>query len=496
VNAREVFEALAALPGARLVSSPTGDIASSVVLGGVEIGHARVVDEAPLRKAWRARADGGPTPLLLVVDDPQRKATVRALGPLASDGPVRAVGSAEMLAVLSRLPSLSSLHAVRELAEEIDRLDRTGIAGLTVTGLGTHHLFAERLRHTPAWLELTKLAEPAHGEWRELLGALGFRLERRATRGWIVRHEGRPIAVVWPLADPAAFSKLDRDGRPPEGVLLNACHEEGVPYGILASGARLRLFEADPVTGSAAARYLELDAAALAPEDRPLLGLLSPAYLAEGRFAALMEDARAFGVGVRERVDRAIRERVLPVLGLELGRWAKAESWDLADDERRGELEAAALTFVFRALFLLYAESAGHLPTAQESYRPHSLSRIVRDAHDRAEELGARSTTLWRRVGTLVEAMRTGDPAMAVPAYNGALFAADGFDGAEILERAAIPDRALGPALAALGIDPESDAGVDFSGLAIRGTALAAPLRRRPRLRLRRAPRPVLAGRA
>ncbi len=254
VNAREIFEALAALPGARLVSSPTGDIASSVVLGGVEIGHARVVDEAPLRKAWRARADGGPTPLLLVVDDPQHEATVRALGPLAPDGPIRAVGSPEMLAVLSRLPSLSSLHAVRELAEEIDRLDRTGIAGLTVTGLGTHHLFAERLRHTPSWTELTELAEPAHGEWRQLLGALGFRLERRPTRGWLARHEGRPIAVVWPLADPAAFSKLDRDGRPPEGVLLNACREEGVPYGLLASGARLRLFEADPVTGSAAAR--------------------------------------------------------------------------------------------------------------------------------------------------------------------------------------------------------------------------------------------------
>jgi len=467
LNARELFEALTALPAARAVSSPTASIASSLVLGGVEIGHAEVVDEGPLRRAWRERANRGPTPLLLLVDDPERDATLRALGPLAAEGPIRAVGSAEMLAVLSRLPSLSSLHAVRELAEELDRLDRTGIAGVTVNGLGTHHLFAERLRQTAAWVELASLAEPAHGEWGEVLRALGFALERRRTRGWLARYEGRPIAVVWPRDDPTAFSKLDRDGRPPEGVLLNDCREEGVPYGLLVSGARLRLFEADPVTGSAAARYLELDAAALAPEDRPLLGLLSPTYLAEGRFAALMEDSRSFGVALRERVDRAIRERVLPVLGLELGRWGLGEGWDLADDERRGELEAAALTFVFRALFLLYAESAGHVPTAHESYRPHSLSRIVRDAHERADELGARSTTLWRRIGTLVEAMRTGDPAMAVPAYNGALFAPDGFDGAETLERAAIPDRALGPALAALGIDPETDAGVDFSGLAI-----------------------------
>lgn len=40
----------------------------------------------------------------------------------------------------------------------------------------------------------------------------------------------------------------------------------------------------------------------------------------------------------------------------------------------------------------------------------------------------------------LVRAMRTGNPARGVPAYNGALFALDGFDGAPTLERATLFD--------------------------------------------------------
>ncbi len=83
------------------------------------------------------------------------------------------------------------------------------------------------------------------------------------------------------------------DGRPPEGVLLNECLAEGVRYGLLAAGSRLRLFDAEPAAGSAVARYLELDPASLSADDRPLLGLLSPRYLAQGGFSELMSDTRA-----------------------------------------------------------------------------------------------------------------------------------------------------------------------------------------------------------
>ncbi len=159
---------------------------------------------------------------------------------------------------------------------------------------------------------------------------------------------------------------------------------------------------------------------------------------------------------------------MLPVLGRELGRWARASGRDVADDGVRGELEAAALTWVFRALFLLYAESAGHLPMSNHTYAGRSFTRIAQRAAEEQDVADRNAKTLWRDVGALVEAMRTGQSAWGVPAYNGALFAPDGFDGAEILEAASIPDAALAPALVALARDPDDpDMGVDFSGLEI-----------------------------
>lgn len=467
MTAQELLDVVARLPGVRALPSPGGGLTASSLVAGIEVAVSEDPDERALRRSWRdRRSTGGPTPLLVLGDDADAEGCLRAVG-TAPDGPLRVVSGEALLRVLERLPALGSLHAVRELAGELDRLDRAGgVAGLQVRGLGTNHLFRRRLRAGERWRRLAELSEGLPAEWRPLMEALGYELER-LPRGYLLKHEGRRVAVVRPLADAGAFARLDAEGRPPEGMLVDDCRTESLRYGLLASGGRLRLFDAEPASGSAVARYLELDAASLAPDDRPLLALLGPHYLAEGAFAALLEEARAFGVDLRKRVDQEIRQQVLPALGLELSRWAMREKIDLADDRRRGELEAAALTFVFRALFLLYAESAGHLPVANESYRPHSLQQIVREAWETRRDLGARETTFWERVRLLVHALREGKSAWQVPPYNGALFAADGFEGGGLLERASIPDAALGPALVALGFDEEEQTGYDFSGLEI-----------------------------
>jgi hypothetical protein len=467
LNANELIDELAGIAGARRVPVQSNGIESSTLVNGIEIAKAASAGDRELRRAWRSRARGGPTPLLLLADDPETAGCVRALGPTRDDGPLRTVTPEALLGVLRRLPELSNLQAVRELAEQLEHLDRAGVAGLTVKGLGTQYLYRTRLRHTAEWARLSELATGASGEWRALLTGLGYELETLKPYGYVARYGGAPVAVVHPLADAAAFSRLDAQGRPPEGVLLGECRTHGASYGLLAAGSRFRLFEARPEAGSAVARYLELDATTLAEEDRPLLALLAPAYLAEGAFEALMRQSRAFGVELRKRLDTAIRQDVLPPLGLELGRWAREQGWDLADDARRGELQAGALTFVFRALFLLYAESAGHLPMNQEAYARSSFSQVVQDALDQLGRLDPRSTQLSDRIRTLVGAMRTGNDALAVPAYNGDLFASDGFEGAEVLESVSFSDTALGSALVALGIDPDSGRGYDFSGLEI-----------------------------
>jgi len=44
---------------------------------------------------------------------------------------------------------------------------------------------------------------------------------------------------------------------------------------------------------------LELDAAKLEPVDRPLLGLLAPAFLAEGGFEEVLREARDYGAELK-----------------------------------------------------------------------------------------------------------------------------------------------------------------------------------------------------
>jgi hypothetical protein len=466
VNACELVQSLAALPGVRTVTTQTEGVEMSAIVNGIEVACATSASDRNLRAAWRRRTGGGPTPLLLVADDPDTDGTVVALGPVRHDEPVRLVETSALGEVLRRASTLPALQAVRDLVEQLDHLDRKGIAGLTVKGLGTEHLFRERLRQTVDWPRLTDLAAPMQGPWREALTGAGYQLEE-LPRGYLARYDGSPIAVVHPVADVTAFAKLDAEGRPPEGLLLEACRRANAPYGILAAATRLRLFEAQPESGSAVARYLELDTEALSEGDRPLLGLLTPMYLSEGGFSRLMADARMYGVELRKRLDTAIRLLVLPPIGLELGHWARGQGREIADDAERHELEAAALTFVFRALFLLYAESAGYLPMARDAYARGSLTQVVRDAWEQRDRFDSRSTKFWDRTQTLVRAMRNGDDALGVPPYNGDLFAPNGFDGAAVLESASIPDAALGPALVSLGIEPDTGLGFDFSGLDI-----------------------------
>lgn len=268
MNARELVDSLAALPGVRPVTTTTEGVDGGALVNGVEIALASSASERALRAAWRRRTGGGATPLLLLADDPGVEGVVLAVGPVTHDGPVRVVSAAALADVLRRSVTLPALQAVRDLAEQLDHLDQTGVAGLTVKGLGTEHLFRERLRQTADWPELARLAEPIVGTWRDALRAAGYELEE-LRRGYLARCDGAPVAVVHPVADVSAFAKLDAEGRPPKGLLLETCRTTNARYGILAAGSRLRLFEAAPESGSAIARYLELDTQALAEEDRP-----------------------------------------------------------------------------------------------------------------------------------------------------------------------------------------------------------------------------------
>ena len=157
----------------------------------------------------------------------------------------------------------------------------------------------------------------------------------------------------------------------------------------------------------------------------------------------------------------------MPNIARGLGEYLESEGADLSDRKHLQQIEEAALTLVFRFMFLLHTEARGYLPVGSSAYRPHSASQLADDSRPGRGPFGRRSTQRWDRLRTLVRMLRTGDITAGVPAYNGSLFAAAGFPGSDLLERAEITDIYMARVLSAIAFEhdrPEAS-GLDYAGL-------------------------------
>ena len=101
-------------------------------------------------------------------------------------------------------------------------------------------------------------------------------------------------------------------------------------------------------------------------------------------------------------------------------------------DELGGELQSAALTFLFRALFILYAEDRNLLPIRNRFYRKRSLRKIRaeisrqlnRDKHNTFDK--SDSFKFWNHFMRLCEIINgQKDGNLRLPPYNGGLFKKD-----------------------------------------------------------------------
>src|SRR2546421_1812050 len=130
---------------------------------------------------------------------------------------------------------------------------------------------------------------------------------------------------------------------------------------------------------------------------------------------------------------------------------------------------SATLTFLYRLLFLLYAESRDLLPVREvRGYHEKSLEKLKKQVAEKAgtiedqapDKLKAAytdlSTAFYDRLQELFDAVDKGDAALNVPVYNGGLFmtqpdpadTSPEADVARFLAHCKIPDREL-----ALGLD-------------------------------------------
>lgn len=472
----QLFErALRSAAGSAAPGTPTPhEVAAVWAFTGVEVALAReAVARRSLPRVWKDRRGTRATPLLVVAPS-EEAGLVSVVGPTA-DQPIRDINPETLATEVARLRNESAIRAGRALEESLARLFDEALPGVQVRGVLTTHYVRSRLpRHKPVvYAQLAEVAAPAEGkaDWRDALQALGYTLVDRGHDEYAARVGENTVALVHPHRDPSWFARIDENGRLPEGVLIAACQDANVRWGMMVSSSRIRLFEARTDRGAATDRWIDLDLATLGDSERYLLGLLAPSSLDEsGVWRELIEDARTFGGELKDRLDEQIRRHALPEIARGLGEWIEREGRGSLDDpEVRRGIQQATNTLLFRLLFILYAESAGHLPIGRsEAYRDNALYTLGRRARETRDRAGS-TPTLWRRLKVLVRAIREGDKGMALPQYNGSLFAADDLPGARLLEDAEVADSHLAPALEALAFDFEGDddAGLDYTDLDI-----------------------------
>ena len=451
-----------------------------------QAGHSATVWETPayhllwsddatseeLRRLWEARKGRQAYPVVsLAPSDDTSK--IRVAGPQDAR-PVRELPAGRVLDLLEASRGLAAREAASFLARELSRLEEAVVPGLRVKDLLTPHFLRERLRWPINEQRLVGAVEgmgPTGGmAWRSLFQGMGYQVEQLSQRGYLLRHDNAPVAVVHPHRDASQFSRLTDKGELPEGMVLADCEQRGAHWGVLTAEGRYRLFQRRPPVGPATGQHVEIDLNELERKDRLYLGLLAPESLKEdGWLTEWVGEAKDFGEELRKGLEERLIKDALPKIARGLGEYLESQGADLSDREQLRQIEEAALTLVFRFMFLLHTEARGYLPIGSEAYRRHSARQLAEDSRLAQSSLSRRATQRWDRLRTLVRMVRTGDRSAGVPAYNGSLFAADGFPGSELLERAEVADVYLAPALMAIAYETDKpDApGLDYAGLQI-----------------------------
>ena len=154
---------------------------------------------------------------------------------------------------------------------------------------------------------------------------------------------------------------------------------------------------------------------------------------------AALEEGRRYEERVAQDLSGVVFERVFPGLVQAL---ADATGKSLA------EIREAALIFLYRLLFVLYAEDRGLLPVNDSRYDDYGLRKPVRDhiAHRMADgdTFSAHATIYYDHLMTLFRLIDKGDPSIGLPPYNGGLFASEA---ATLLEEARLSDATIAPVI-------------------------------------------------
>ena len=461
----------------------------------VYVESASEPSRSQVSKLWHERQGRRAAPVLLVAAWPAGDASRAWLcGPIGEDPPmaVRDLGQAERLAAQA-LSEPSRTFAIQYLNGALAEVEDP-VPGVRNDGLLATHELREGVRLRRDWKAACERSKSlVNLRDRALVEGLGYRIEQRDDHAVLRAADGEEIRAVAVFLDRS--ERPDRpsarfDQRTPVTHALTLADREGLRWVVAVRGSTLRLYST-ATSGAAGQRgrtetFVELDLPLLADEHAGYLSLLfaADALATGGTFDEIAAASRDFTTSLSERMRERIYERTVPDLAL-----AIARSHDgTLDKAALDAIYHAALTVLFRLLFIAYAEDQRLLPyAASEDYRANSLKAIAQRFASRinaGEPLGftnpfdsAAPVTqgdgtdeLWSRCRALFQAVDQGNKSWDIPPYNGGLFSEKSAEGARIA-RLSLTNAEFGPALAALLLDRTPDGGIgpiDFRSLSVR----------------------------
>lgn len=454
-----------------------------VGLGGIQVAVADS-NAPPARQALRDlyAARRGKTQVQLVVIV-VHGATAHLFGPDPQAQPIVLPVEQAQRQLQSVMHEQDVLAATERLAGFRKAHDSTSVSGFMNSGLfATHHL-TQNVPQRPDWDHLNRAGTgllSARGQ--KLIAALGFKTEPAAGGAVLLStptDASRAVAVL--LDDTEQFdSKSARFQLSPVAYGLAIAAQKEVPWLVVLRKDQIRLYPGRDSVGvgskGQAETYFEIDLSTIDATYAGLLPLIftADALAVKGTTDQLLEESTRYAIELGKRLRERIYDEIVPPLAVEVTHQLAKHAKLRLDTEGLATAYRVTLRILFRLLFQAYAEDRGLLPSGRnEGFDANSLkTNAQRLIGTRAHEFGD-STTLWRDLTQVWDAIDKGNAQWQIPAYNGGLFSTDperSPDGA-IFTQIQVPDRVMGPALKHLLIDTSTDGvdgPVDFRSLSVR----------------------------
>ena len=334
------------------------------------------------------------------------------------------------------LENAAAFHTLNEASTEMELIrplfDLLGWAQyLPQQGSDQNQDIPDHLLFAGAGSKARAAAKPAPQRYPDALAVaeskrFGLPLDARADHGKAISPHGQILRYL-------ASADINSDGR--------------IRWGILTNGRIWRLYDRRALPRASGYYEVDLDAALQASGDAHALRAFRllfgrPAFSPQhGAQTSFLEDAIAEGRRYEEQVasdlSGAVFDKVYPALVRALADKSGAE----LDDVRQ-----AALIFLYRLLFLLYAEDRDLLPVNDSRYDDYGLRKSVRDDVDQRTAAGDAfsgfASRYYDHISTLCRQIDKGDPTIGLPPYNGGLFARQA---APMLEQVRLSDHVLAP---------------------------------------------------